>query len=654
MTKQTFFLSLFLIFSLAAQATTITWTNTSGDDLWSNPANWDLAIIPDANYDVNIPEGMGSSTCDLNSLTVQSITIRSDSRVTIIQSSHLTIQTTNSTSLYGLNISEQAQFKNKGIVEINFSPLAGIFNSGRLINVGLIDFDALPEYGLQNFGTVQNRSTGRLEFDEVESWGIYNTLYFYNDGSIRFLSEGTGDGLLTTNSLNNREHATIFFEGQHPGMIVPTGIGGSISNSGLIDFSSGTTGNYCISSNFGRLLNTGELRLNGGLLGAIHLRSATFTNRGTCVINGTNPDSGIGIRCSGDGAIALRSSSLLEIHDVDKGIYLEENTTQMNNEASCLFSQTTSGLYCFGQVLNQGTGKMNFEDTEVGIYMGASGNIANEGTINFKNSSRADIRNDGEFINQGCATINGDGSIGNVAGTFINHGWLLYPNDGPMHQIAVAKIINKGIIVDPYYRFEGVLVNYKVRVLPFVNPSPGILLNDVWDIANADNLVNTDVRTLPGGGLTVGDLSLSSNGFLANSNIFFASEKVYTKIYDEVNRCSKFIEIRLEYTNSSLTNNEENTLSFRRHQANEESTEFKVYPNPSGGIVNLMIPTKLSGPIDLRLFDHTGKLLWQEARNAKDGSALDFTQEAPTGIYLLQLLQNGQLMNQQKIVLQKN
>ncbi len=652
MIKRIFFFSLFLLASVASQAATNNWTNNSGDNNWSNPANWSLATIPTANDDVVIPPGMGSSACDINILTIQSLKIETGSRVTITAGNRLFIETTISSVTTGLEIWSGAEFINQGIVGIKFALISGILNFGDIRNFGLIDFDLLPNVGLQNFGVFRNEPFSRLAFDEVDGFGILDSGSLINRGSIRFLTGGTGNGMFMKN-LQNEEQGTISFEGQNPGEITASGSSSLILNDGRIEFDPETTGDFCLVSRRGLIVNRGVLRLRGGLSGAIHLDSGRLTNGGICDIQGSNPRVSVGILCSGNGILTNVSGRLLEISEVATGIHLEDGTSTMNNAGNCLLSGATFGIYCSGQMLNEESGEITFEEMAIGIDVPTFGNLVNEGTLTFENINRGDIRNAGDFTNEACGTINGDNSITNLGGIFTNYGWLLYPNDGPDHQYSGLQIINVGIILDNYRRFDNVIKNYKIRVLPFVNPRPNKFLKNVWDIANADNIVNSNVTTLSGGGTSVGKLSLSHNYFLPNMNILFASEKVFVKLTDKLNKCSKIIEIRLEHTNA-FGNNQEEELLFKQTLPKEKLMNSKVYPNPSSGSVHLRLPASLTGDVHLRLYDLTGQLLWQEERSTEEEGVLDFSKVTSTGIYLLQIMQNGQLIDQRKLLVQKD
>jgi hypothetical protein len=69
-----------LIAASSASSQTITWDG-SASNLWNNPANWDLNMLPSSTNDIVIPSG---STVNLNvSATVQSIWVQGTSTLSI-------------------------------------------------------------------------------------------------------------------------------------------------------------------------------------------------------------------------------------------------------------------------------------------------------------------------------------------------------------------------------------------------------------------------------------------------------------------------------------------------------------------------------------------------------------------------------------------
>jgi len=94
------------------------------------------------------------------------------------------------------------------------------------------------------------------------------------------------------------------------------------------------------------------------------------------------------------------------------------------------------------------------------------------------------------------------------------------------------------------------------------------------------------------------------------------------------------------------------TLSTKEETENSELTEINIYPNPVGDVLNFSVPLAQSGMLQVNIIDLMGHIIISESINATIGSSnvqLDIN-TLPTGVYLLSVSNNNQLVNTQKFI----
>ncbi len=78
----------------------------------------------------------------------------------------------------------------------------------------------------------------------------------------------------------------------------------------------------------------------------------------------------------------------------------------------------------------------------------------------------------------------------------------------------------------------------------------------------------------------------------------------------------------------------------------------KVYPNPSRDYFQIELSLKQAKQVDVRLTDLNGRTLYEQQAAASTGMIRLATSEWGTGIYLLSIHQNGQLIHSEKVAIQ--
>ncbi|HEX8563305.1 MAG TPA: hypothetical protein VF676_10035, partial [Flavobacterium sp.] len=205
----------FVLFAAAATAQTITWDG-SDSNLWNNPANWDLNILPTASHDVVIPSG---SDVSLNvSATINSIWVQGAATLAFNNS---------------LSVSDVSSFDSGAT--INWS--AGSLTGGATVT---------------NYGTINLLTTSNKQ--------IIGAAVLNNQGAIVFLD--SGDLYITDGVLNNQVAGIIDMRIDAGNLSYSGGGSHLLNNMGLIKrtASAGTAEIECL------LHNTGTVAVESGTL----------------------------------------------------------------------------------------------------------------------------------------------------------------------------------------------------------------------------------------------------------------------------------------------------------------------------------------------------------------------------------------------------
>jgi len=80
-----------------------------------------------------------------------------------------------------------------------------------------------------------------------------------------------------------------------------------------------------------------------------------------------------------------------------------------------------------------------------------------------------------------------------------------------------------------------------------------------------------------------------------------------------------------------------------------ESIDMQISPNPSIGIVHIVLPKNTTG--EVMLYNANGKQVLQKTRIRKQETNIDLS-HLPNGVYLITFISNGEIMNK-KVVLER-
>ncbi|GAB4041379.1 beta strand repeat-containing protein [Spirosoma gilvum] len=363
----------------------------------------------------------------------------------VTNSSTIAIGATASTGAYGLRNS--ATFTNEvgGEITIARSTTTALQNdsNGSFTNSSTVTIGSLfaaGTRGLYNLGVFNNGATGLIRIDRSSIAGLYNTGTFNNSAPIVVgQSAAVGQyGIQNQGTFNNIDEARIIIDRSSIAGLYNTYI---FSNSAVITIgASANVGQYGLQNLFGTFTNTGGGQINidrsssGGLIHA-----GTFTNSATITIgaNAAVGDIALGVAGSNGigtfsnnagGLITLAGSSIVGL-DNYLSTFINAGTIRAGHLASVgqygvrnrgFFTNTTGGsIHVDGAT---GTGLLN----ELGAFTNSStiliGSVSAVGATGVSNGTAT-------FNNSGCAAllkVMSDAVITNsVSGTFTNTGTII-------------------------------------------------------------------------------------------------------------------------------------------------------------------------------------------------------------------------------------
>ena len=379
-------------------ATTVSWTGSAGDSLWSTASNWDSSIVPIAGDDVTVTGGEqvtieGIAVC--RSIVVgHSTSLRVNGQLTMTGSSNHAIS---------------------------------IFSSAFLYNYGQIIISDVSDTGIKVFGTLTNMASGMININNVtgnSSNGILNTKTFTNYGTIHIMDcEGIG-------FRNNHEF-------QNHGVLNISRIANSIFNDG--EFNNETNGRIIIDDSVVFAIQNIDQMTNRGMMKILDNASRGLFNEGKfenydSLIMSNKVTYGVQNRDT----LINYNSGVIIIDSSAWGIYNDNfiiPDVYLSNHGVISISNGSRGLLISGKVENHGhfdirnmtIRGINTADTlrnypgaivsidmvthpfREGILNGLNSLLQNEGQINVSNISGVGIKNLGTFIQLptgNCTTTN--------------------------------------------------------------------------------------------------------------------------------------------------------------------------------------------------------------------------------------------------------
>ncbi len=641
--QKTFLFIFSLLLSNALLAVPITWTGGGANNLWSNTANWSTGTIPNAADDVTIPAGSGTIRFNYVNRRVQSLVINTGSTVNILSGAKLRLIGSVLQPLFNYG----TLLVNGKLILVN-SINIGLVNYGFLDNRGIIWMNNMTGTGLFNQGTVHNRTNGEIRFLVVGGTDVLTSSHpFINEGTIQFLTGGTGEGMSVGDGFENRSTGAIEYGDGHPGRLSISGTTGF--NDGDISFVNSTRIGYPIYVSLNSSFHNGAsgvIKIDGftSPTGMIVLLNSLFENEGHL---GVYNDSGaIGMQLNGTFVNEVGAS--IEMGDLQTGVIFT-NTADLENHGSITMSAVATGLNTTGNISNFSGASMHFEDGDNGIINYSPGVFTNtDGEITLGNISNSDIQNFSLFYNLECGLIEGDGPILNDA-TFENDGWLSYLTAGSNHTGA-SLIVNTGIVIDPYDRFGTILDNQETRVTALTNPQVNVPYPDAFDVANITGSDFADFYLNPALNDFAGTYDYGTNTYTPNKSAVGATA-LYTKAHQN---CTRVLEIRIDGSILPIVNNRPEEGWMKRESAasqNISTNSLRNFPNPTQGVFQTQLPRLTAGSYDLQLLNAQGQVIAKQQGDATLGDTPTFDlSEYPAGMYWTRLFVDEKLIAQEKIM----
>lgn len=280
----------------------------------------------------------------------------------------------------------------------------------------------------------------------------------------------------------------------------------------------------------------------------------------------------------------------------------------------------TISVGSFGVTSGTGT-VMNNGMFTVGVSLYTDGSFTNNGTVNNVDSF---FNANGTLINSSGATLIADQFL--TTGRFTNAGNVTSVNfantDTVMHTggMTVTNFYNAG-----YYNISGgsILAGGNWLNGDTLNGTANFINNAYVSIAN--NFLNLDTIRGLSGRFCVGDSSENSGAMLGT---FDFCDK--TPIQPKIDLNLGFMAGGLKYCATPC--------GVGIKEITEE--ELEVYPNPSNGMVNILLNKQFSGlAVKVKVMDVNGRLVKSVNTTGKNRIAIDLS-EMPQGLYMITLTGN--------------
>jgi type IX secretion system substrate protein len=378
---------------------------------------------------------------------------------------------------YGIYNRQGGFFYNKTGSIINMSQIGedGIYNSSsdEFINDGEIWISdigtTISSYGITNFDSFTNGSTGTIHINQTGGDGIYhghNAVPFINEGEIWIGDTNTigTQGITIHSNFINKATGII-----HVNQTGDEGISmtSHLINKGQIWIGdTGTIGTEGIRS-FDSLTNevNGIIHINQTISHGIEFRGGTslFSNEGQISIGDTGDIGVHGIITTDNSNFTNQSGGTINIGTASSPI----GTYGIFNDSGCVFSNwgsikvmntSSAGIRNDGIIANN-SGTIEIDQTGyVGIY-NLTGDFSNDGTIaigSIAAISDYGLTNTGTFNNNSGGTITidrtADHGLWNFKGTFTNEGLIKI---GEIGSIAGRALSNSDGWPDPVFLNSG-------------------------------------------------------------------------------------------------------------------------------------------------------------------------------------------------------
>ncbi len=488
----------FLLFSSinTLKAITVTFNNNSGDNLWSNPANWSPASIPGSGDDVIISLGslIIDVKIDVKSLTISNTAAVSFTHTGIAKIEDLTISggtLTSTTKIMisnGLSWTGTSSLTSSSSIELSVSSTNVISGGGnRNLYAQLVNKGTLTHTG----GSLRFQTGGA-----IENIGIFTT-----DGATFFIN--TGGGAFTNKGIFNKNNALdlnmfVVFDQAGTGILnVNEGAfkylsGGSSIENSTVNIASG--GSVIISSGiytFGSgtsIGGAGDFEISGGTTtfdGAFAMSGETKIIGGTVDFNNTSTTTFSDLSFSGG---TIEGGGKLLINDNFKwtgtaNMKSTDTITLASTANSLFFTNGSRNLYSV--MINNGT--LNHSAGNLRLYPG--GSFDNNGTYNLSGPSivydngGGSFNNNGVFEHQASGTINFQPDFkNNINGIITGKGTMAFTNLSNLGTFAVNDTDGTLNITGSYVNGNTLEVNFNNSDHGDLKVSGNILLSGTLDV----------------------------------------------------------------------------------------------------------------------------------------------------------------------------
>jgi len=600
--KTFFCISFSFLFIKSLSALPVYWVGNGDGINWSDPENWNMGVIPGFTSDVTIPPNSGQIYYDMQNQYIASLSISDGNEFRILAGKTLNLLENEPVDYYFEDpdrylISNRGSLQNDGQLILFNARGGGIYNDSNIENFGTVRITNHRGRSIWNLGSFNNIENGVLELYSHGSEYINTGSRFYNNNEIFLFESGPEtDGIFIDGFFTNDIQGVIHLDLLQDGILID----GQMRNMGNIDCSKQHNAIHLLE--FANFINdsTGQLNINGCQSNfGISMRSHSFfTNNGNIEIINAESERGITIDQL---AIFINNESIsIECDNFCTAI---NNQGIFENNKLLTISGANYGISNNSYFTNKDEAIIEISDcTNMGIYNFIGGEFENEAaTINLSNLGECkDIYNQGRFKNRTCGDISTNRIIqNNYDGIFTNYGWLSSLVPGPDHLYFSNEIMNYGIVVDPYNRFDDALDNLQTRIVGLEITGIGSPLTQVFDV------YDTSMTDIDNAFYTFPEMEFAGSYFYKN-NIYYPNSSVYKtnelSFNTTIGDCSKLVHIPVDYRSFK-------SVEINRPDQNAEEVSINIFPNPTTDGIQVNLTHELKGDGQLELMNTQGKIL---------------------------------------------
>jgi len=594
------FTTLFFLFCFPQTnyAVPVEWLGGVGN--WMDPTKWDTGTVPTNADEVTIDSGTARIWAG-QMAEAENLIVLGGGVLKVFGGGTLTIS----------NCVEKDGIHNQGRVYI----------WGNLYVSDIVNTTIFAYHGIHNEDYFFVGVNGVLDITNVDhGYGIYNsaTGYYMNRGTITMVN------LPLTNIYNKdrfRNTGTILLSSVNTSGIINKD---NFINygAGLIDITEGTIGIYNTVSP-AIFKNYGEIRIEDALYGIQN--KSQFTN--FPIGEAITTDCGFGFKN-----------------------FAGANFT---NKGSFRTFDCTTGMTNAAHFDNQGT---------VGLYEPMLHGIENEPSSTFENSNQIvmygstyALRNRGDFTNTADGLIFCYAKIYNVlSSTITNDGFWVSDYDGTHYTDFTSSFVNNTVIEDLQNSFSSSnYTNLQVMIQRIAGPMQnGVIFTDPIEVVSTSNISINDWKdNFYGATNIVGTYDATLNEFLPNTFAVGQSE-IFINIDIIASGQNRHSKLMMDNPVIAIKRHDRGNIHTLSRSRNETPADISVYPNPSTGSIYLKSNRFENTMTEIQIYNLEGQKIMDFTRkNESEEINFDMPDSACDGLYLIQTLQNGELINSERISL---